>query len=106
MREVSTQRRLFRRVVLFNFLPAAAAVFALGIASVNVAEAQERADLNRSTDGLYEIQGGPVEGDRVDLQGRFQSFLYVTKDADGNLEIGCKDEHPHGAHEGHAEVAE
>jgi hypothetical protein len=93
-------------VVLFNLLPAAAAVFALGLASAAVAEAQDRAGLNRSTDGLYEVQGGPVEGDRVDLQGRFQSFLVVTKDADGNLEIGCQDEHPHESHAEHAEVAE
>jgi hypothetical protein len=93
-------------VALFNVLPAAAVGFVLTVAGATAAAAQERADLNRSSEGLYEIQGGPIEGDKVDLQGRFNSFLYATKDADGNLHVGCQDEHPHGLEGEHAEVAE
>jgi len=57
--------------------------------------AQERGSLNRSSEGLYEIQGGPLNGDRVDLEGRYKAFAYATRDSEGNVHVECLDEHPH-----------
>ena len=86
----SARRTTFTHLVSFG-------VLSLAIVGLTAwpATAQERVSLNRSSEGLYVMQGGPLNGDRVDLGGRYQAFAYATKDSEGNVHVECLDEHPH-----------
>jgi hypothetical protein len=95
MREEVMLCRNARRTGFAYFISLSAVSVAIVGLTAWPAAAQERASFNRSSEGLYEIQGGPLNGDRVDLEGRYKAFAYATRDAEGNVHVECLDEHPH-----------
>lgn len=74
---------------------AAITVVAASFIAVAGASAEDRAVPNRSAEGLYVVPQGPLAGDRVDLQGRYKSFVYATRSEEGgDVQVDCADELP------------